>query len=182
VSGGGEYWHSDGPWSQPPSAVTILLCFESSFGSGQTLFVDMRAVFDGLPEHFQRDLAQCMGSYPCRAIYERELGYLGIADQEKLSELRDLTHPIVRPHPVTGRKALYLNEKWLESIEGMSPDESQHLLTELYNISSTNDSLYSHHWRTGDLLVWDNASMMHKALPTESGAVKTTHRVTIAGI
>jgi len=181
VSGGGEYWHSDGPWSELPSAVTILLCFEAGVGSGQTLFVDMRSVFDNLPKHHQRELATRMGCYPCRAIYERELSYMGIADQEKLAELHDLIHPIVRSHPVTGRKALYLNEKWLSAIENMTPDESRLRLAELYKISSSDASLYTHSWKTGDLLVWDNASMMHKALPTEPGSIKTTHRVTIAG-
>ncbi|MEQ1949716.1 MAG: TauD/TfdA family dioxygenase [Bryobacteraceae bacterium] len=182
VSGGGEYWHSDGPWSATPSSATLLLCFEASEITGSTHFVDMRDVYSGLPQETQRELKSRIGLYPCRSIYENELALLGLADPEKLTELRDLTHPLVRKHPTTGQQALYLNEKWLTAIADTTESESRALMDRLYGAVAAHSSLYVHRWNAGDLLVWDNVSMIHKARPTPVGSVKITHRVTIAGV
>lgn len=181
VAGGGEYWHSDGPWSVVPSSATLLLCRMAPDRGGETLFVDMREAFDALPDRRRTSLLTLKARYPCREIYQRELDQMGIRDPDKLAELQDLTHPLVRTHPQTGRKALYLNEKWLERIEGMAPSDSRDLLDGLLMAATDRTCVYGHRWTIGDLLVWDNISMMHKALPPAQGAVKTTYRITIKG-
>jgi taurine dioxygenase len=181
VDGGGEYWHSDGPWSETPSAATLLLCETAPDSGGETLFVDMHRAFDDAPQELQARLLRLRGRYPCRAIYQRELTLMGLQDPEKLVALSDLTHPIVRPHPRSGRPALYLNEKWLESVEGLPAAESKALLASLLALATRPERIYAHRWQVGDLLVWDNASMMHKALPPAEGATKKTYRITIKG-
>lgn len=181
VNGGGEYWHSDGPWSETPSATTLLLCETAPERGGETLFVDMRRAIDDAPQELQAKLLGLKGLYPCRAIYQRELELMGLQDPEKLSGLSDLTHPIVRLHPRTGRRALYLNEKWMEGVEGLSAAESESLLTSLLAFATQPERIHSHHWHAGDLLVWDNVSIMHKALPPADGTAKTTYRITISG-
>jgi taurine dioxygenase len=181
VKGGGEYWHSDGPWSKSPSAATLLLCQAAPDEGGETLFVDMRGAFDAAPETLRARLLGLKGRYPCRAIYQRELTLMGLEDPEKLAALSDLTHPLVRLHPRNHRKALYLNEKWLEGVEGLPAGESEALLGSLLALATASERIYAHRWSAGDLLVWDNASMMHKALPPAERATKTTYRITIGG-
>ena len=181
VSGGGEYWHSDGPWSKNPSAATLLLCEIAPERGGETLFTDMRTVADTLLPMLEDDLNGLIGNYPCRSIYLRELEQMGLKDPDKLTVLQDLTHPLIRHHPSTGRRALYLNEMWLESIVGMSARDSKSYLSKLLSIATTPTLVYAHRWKVGDLLIWDNVSMMHKALPPQEGATKTTFRMTIRG-
>lgn len=181
VSGGGEYWHSDGPWSATPSAVTLLLCEIAPSGGGETLFTDMREVVDSAPPELRAKLEPLVGNYPCRAIYQRELEQMGLRDPDKLAELQDLCHPIVRRHPRNGRSALYLNEKWLVNVIGLSDEESTELLTALLDMSTDPDGVYAHTWQANDVLIWDNVAMMHKALPPAEGSSKKTYRITIKG-
>jgi len=181
VSGGGEYWHSDGPWSKTPSAATLLLCEIAPSGGGETLFTDMREVVDTAPPGLKAKLEPLVGNYPCRAIYQRELDQMGLKDPDKLAGLQDLSHPLVRRHPRNGRSALYLNEKWLENVIGLSEEESTELLDALLDIATEPDRVYAHTWRANDVLIWDNVAMMHKALPPAEGASKKTYRITIKG-
>jgi taurine dioxygenase len=85
---------------------------------------------------------------------------------------------VVRSHPRTGRPALYLNQQWLREIQG-KPDGA--LLERLYATATADGNVYRHHWLAGDLLLWDNAAVMHRALPPAPGSLKTTRRITIAG-
>jgi taurine dioxygenase len=78
-------------------------------------------------------------------------------------------------------ETLKLNEKWLESVEGLRAGESEALLASLLAFATRPERIYAHRWQVGDLLVWDNALMMHKALPLAEGATKTTYRITIKG-
>lgn len=181
VAGGGEYWHSDGPWSKTPSAVTLLLCEIAPSGGGETMFTDMRAVIDAFPSNFKAKIAPLMASFPCRAIYRRELKQMGLKDPDKLAELQDLSHPLVRRHPRNGRSALYLNEKWLENVIGLTDSDSAELLDKLLSMATEPDRVYTHAWQPNDVLIWDNVAMMHKALPPSDGARKKTYRITIKG-
>jgi taurine dioxygenase len=159
----------------------LLLCFEAPARGGQTLFVDMRRALLSLQEADRIAITGRFGIYPCREIYLRELEAMGLEDHERVLRLKELRHPLVRRHPETGEPALYLNEKWLTSIDGVPIEQGSALLGRLYNTATGASVTYAHNWNVGDLLIWDNASTMHKALPTEQGA-KTTHRITIAGI
>lgn len=181
VAGGGEYWHADGPLTQPPTALTFLLCEVAPSSGGYTWFADMRQAFDQLDPIEAADLADKWGIYPCREIASRELSAAGVPDAERerqMAELSDLRHPIVRLHPLTGRPALYLNQQWLTSIDGESDDK---LLKDLYRRAVQPQNTYCHTWQPGDILVWDNAAVMHRAEAPAEGASKTTCRITIAG-
>lgn len=181
VSGGGEYWHSDGPWSKPPSAATLLLCEIAPSVGGETLFTDMREVVDTAPPVLKAKLEPLVGNYPCRAIYQRELDQMGLKDPDKMAELQDLSHPLVRRHPRNGRSALYFNEKWLENVIGLSREESTELIDALLDMATEPDRVYTHKWQANDVVIWDNVAMMHKALPPAEGVSKKTYRITIKG-
>jgi taurine dioxygenase len=179
VNGAGAYWHSDGPWSDPPCAATILLCVEAPERGGETLFADMRAALDRLPAELRRRIGGLRGWFPCREIYAAELEALGLEDDEKLAGLRDLEHPLVREHPVTGTRGLHLNEQWLRGVVGMSPAMGAELLEGLYAVATDPQFVYRHTWRAGDVVVWDNASMIHKGATSTTGR-KVTKRVTVS--
>ena len=183
VGSGGEYWHSDGPLTPTPTAVTLLLCREAPRSGGETLFADMRRAYDTLDPAVRDRVERRRGRYPCREIGLREMRLAGIPEEEqrhRLTTLHDLSHPIVRPHPNTGRKALYLNQQWLQGFDD-DPADTEELLPLLYAHATREDNVYRHHWCSGDLLVWDNDSVMHRALPPGDGARKITRRITVAG-
>jgi taurine dioxygenase len=160
VSTGG-YWHADGPLEDPPCRATLLICDEAPGAGGATLFADMRAAYERLPDELAARVATLRGRFPCRGRPRHE-------------------HPLVRSHPVTGRHALYLNEHWLRGVAGLSAEASRAILDALYAVATDPRFVYEHRWRPGDLLVWDNAIVLHKATPAPIGR-KVTRRVTIRG-
>ena len=158
----GEYWHADGPLADPPGKATLLVCDEAPGPTGATQFVDMRAAFERLPSELAARVATQHGRYPCHGRPR-------------------LSHPLVRTHPVTGRRALYLNERWLRGVAGCSAAESDAILSALYAVATDPAFVYEHSWRAGDLLAWDNAVVMHRAVPAVYGARKVTRRITVRG-
>lgn len=175
----GGYWHTDGAWSDPPTAITLLFCDEAPRAGGETVFVDMRAVHDTLPPTLQHRIAGLRCHYPCREVYAEDLEAQGLTDPAKLAELRTLQHPLVRVHPTERRRALYLHERLLRSVVGLDADSSHALLRQLWAASTSGRHQYRHRWSAHDLLIWDNYSVMHKALPAGPGERKITRRVTI---
>lgn len=181
VAAGGEYWHADGPLTEVPTALTFLWCERAPAAGGETLFADMRRALDRLAPADRERAGSARGRYPCREIALREMRDAGVPQDEqdaKLAELRDLTHPVVRRHPRTGRAALYLNQQWMTGVLG---EDDGALLDRLYAAATHPENVYRHAWRPQDLLLWDNAAVMHRALPPTPGSHKTTRRITIAG-
>jgi taurine dioxygenase len=110
-----------------------------------------------------------------RVVQEPELS------EQQLQSVPDVETPLVRTHPVTGRKGLFVNEAHTSHIPGMTPAESESLLGELYRHITQSEFLYTHSWRPGDLLMWDNAAVQHKAtfdydLPMRRLMYRTTVR------
>ena len=138
----------------------------------------MREVVDTAPPD-RAKLEPLHGNYPCRAIYQRELDQMGLKDPDKLAELQDLAIPSSAYIPRNFRSALYLNEKWLENVIGLSEEESAELLARLLDMATDPGRIYAHTWKANDVLIWDNVAMMHKALPPAEGASKKTYRITI---
>ncbi|MFH9426181.1 TauD/TfdA dioxygenase family protein [Streptomyces sp. NPDC017529] len=189
ASAGGRYWHADGAFAERPTAVTALLCVEAPASGGDTLFADMRAALASLPDEVRAQAAGHRGYYPAKEIARRDMERarmmrtVVMTDEEqaaKLAELQNVHHPLVRRHPVTGKQALYLNEHWLARVEGLTDADSERLLATLYEAATRESHVYRHTWTEGDVLVWDNALVMHKALPAANGTRKVTYRCTIA--
>jgi taurine dioxygenase len=175
----GFYWHTDGAWSDPPTAVTVLYCQEAPQAGGETLFVDMRAVFDALGPELQERVAGLRGRYACREVYAEDLRAQGLSDPVKLAELADLEHPLVRIHPAGGRRALCLHGRLLKSVIGLASESSDALLSQLWAVTTNGRYQYRHTWSDHDLVIWDNSSVIHRALSSGPGARKITRRVTV---
>jgi taurine dioxygenase len=182
----GFTWHSDTSYRRRPSRCSLLYAKEVPQRNGQplgdTVFANAIAAYEALPESTKQRLAGL------KAIH-RYSTRRRVADsprpkltQAQLDETPDIAHPIVRTHPYTGRKSLYVTAGECVGIEGMPDEEAVDLIAELDTHCVRPEFLYRHKWQVGDLLMWDNTSSMHLAicdyaLPER----RLMHRTTVIG-
>jgi taurine dioxygenase len=199
--GAGMHWHSDHTYQEAPASATFLYAIEVPPEGGDTLFINNYAAYESLPEdvkqrieglraihhyHTQEHLytAESSVSEEMRqkiAAHGQEEGATKTVIKQSQTEIPDVTHPIVRTHPVTGRKALYLNEALAIGIEGMPEQEGKELLQFLCDWAVNHTELYRHKWQVGDVVVWDNPSMMHTGTFTDPKYPRTHYRLTTTG-
>jgi taurine dioxygenase len=183
----GAGWHSDWSFQAAPPAATILHSKVVPPVGGDTLFVDAVRAYEALSPTMQTLLAPLQAVHSARQSY----GTQGVfaKDTEKrtmqiiVSEEADgsLTHPLVRTHPVTGKKALYVSPVYTVGIEGMTPQEAKAILGFLFAHLTQEAFIYRHRWREQMLLMWDNRCTMHFAEGGYDGHLRLMHRTTVAG-
>ncbi len=177
----GQQWHSDHSQTICPSMASLLHAHELPEVGGETMFTNMYMAFDTLSPGMQH-LLQGM-----RAVHTVvNAGHLrGISDESRRQkELRNppVLHPVVRVHPETGRKALYVSEMLTSRFEHLTEQESAPLLEYLFKHSTQPEFVYRHQWRKHDLLMWDNRCTMHLALMDYDHAqLRRLFRTTILG-
>lgn len=157
----GENYHTDhSNFPAPPKATTLHAVALPEFG-GDTQFVDVRAAFDDLPDATKRRLVTLHSPH----VYESSQSPRKMAalSPEERAKVPQTVQPLVIRHPENGRSALYLNTGRMEGIEGMPPDEAFKLVDELYAHATQSKYEYRHQWRPGDMVIWDNRSVMHQA-------------------
>jgi len=182
----GFTWHTDTSYRRRPSRCSLLYAKEvphrDGVPLGDTVFANTIAAYEALPETMKKriDGLKAVHRYSSRRR---------VADSprpkltgEQLAETPDISHPIVRTHPYTGRKSLYVTAGECVGIEGMPEDEAVDLIAELDTHCVRPEFLYRHKWQIGDLLMWDNATSMHLAicdyaLPER----RLMHRTTVIG-
>ncbi|HZZ67289.1 MAG TPA: TauD/TfdA family dioxygenase [Phenylobacterium sp.] len=183
----GAGWHSDWSFQAAPPAATLLHSKVVPPVGGDTLFVDACRAYEALSPAMQRMLD------PLRAIHSARQAYgsKGVFSRETekrtlqivVSEEADaaLTHPLVRTHPVTGRKALYVSPVYTVGIEDLTPEEARAILGFLFAHLTQEEFIYRHKWREQMLLMWDNRCTMHFAEGGYDGHLRLMHRTTVAG-
>jgi taurine dioxygenase len=183
----GAGWHSDWSFQAQPPAATLLHSEVVPPVGGDTLFCDCSRAYEALSPTFQAMLA------PLQAIHSagRAYGTKGVFAKETekrtlqiiVSEEADksLTHPLVRTHPVTGRKALFISPVYTVGIEGLAAAETQAILGYLFAHMTQAQFIYRHRWRPKMLLMWDNRCTMHLAEGGYDGHLRLMHRTTVAG-
>ena len=183
IDNGGAYWHSDISYKAKPPMGSLLYSLEVPPEGGDTLYADMYAAYGALGEDIKRriDGLRAVHGYEARFAKMAEGGKRPDLTPEQLAEVPEVTHPIVRTNPETGRKALYVNEGFTLGIEGMPMDEGRALLDELNAHATKPDFVYAHRWRVGDLVFWDNRATMHCATAYDTSYARTMHRTTIQG-
>ena len=124
------------------------------------------AAYDALPAEMKTRLAGLEATHSYTARYERmkKGGKRVDLEDDQKQAVPEVVHPVVRTHPVTGRKCLYVNEGFTVGIVGMPKDESDALLGDLYRHVTDPRFMYRHRWQVGDLLMWDNCSTQHNAI------------------
>jgi taurine dioxygenase len=158
----GEGYHTDHSNAAEPPKATVLLAVQLPDRGGDTQFVNMHNAYAGLPAAVRQriDGLQAVHVYQSR-FSERKLMALSETAREHLPAA--VRHPLVRTHPESGRKAIYLNPIRIEAIIGMAEGEALALLEELLAHATQPQYEYRHQWRPGDLVMWDNRCLLHKA-------------------
>ncbi|MEO8202588.1 MAG: TauD/TfdA family dioxygenase [Betaproteobacteria bacterium] len=182
----GQYWHTDLSYMNRPSMGSLLLCREMPEIGGDTMFANMYLAWDTLSETMRGFLEGLSAVHDYSHAYDTYFAHLKERPPltpEARAKTPPVEHPMVRVHPTTGRKALYVNPGFTKGIVGMPKEESQPILDFLFRHSTRQEFIYRHKWQVGDMIFWDNRCVMHYALADYDFSVRRhMHRTTIAGV
>ena len=175
---GNELWHSDSSFRAVPAKYSLLSARAIPSKGGNTEFADMRAAYDALEDETRAEVEDLICEHSL--IYSR--GLLGFADftEEEKVAFAPVRQRLVRTHPVTGRKSLFLASH-AGTIVGWPMPEARALLRDLVEHATQRQFVYVHQWRQYDLVMWDNRQTMHRARRYKSDEVRDMRRTTIAG-
>ncbi len=182
-----ENWHSDWSFQDTPPAGTCLFGITIPPVGGDTLFANQHAALDAMPEDLRARLTGKMAIHSARGGYAPD-GLYGTADQAtgrsmhiRPSEnaLRTQLHPLIRPHPETGRAGVFGCPGYIIGIDGVDEAEAAELLREMYDFQTRDDFQYRHEWQPDMLVMWDNRSVLHRATGGYDGHHRLLHRTTI---
>lgn len=169
---GTECWHSDGSFFPEPPGIAILNARVIPPAGGDTMFANTYAAYDTLSDRMKQLL------HGLRCIHvDTVFAKSGI----EAANAPDQSYPVVRTHPVTGRKCLYVNPMFSSHFDGMTKEESKGLLQYLFDHSSRHEFVYRHQWRAGDLVMWDNRCTLHYAVHDYGNAERVMHRTSVGG-
>lgn len=188
--GGG--WHTDHSYDVEPAMGSILVARELPESGGDTLFASMYAAYDALDDKMKAKLDGLQATHSAKHIFGtsaqsyyaqsdsgEETGRIGNAGAADV--LPDVTHPVVITHPLSGKKALYVNMAFTTGIVGMDAAESKALLDTLYAHIMKQEFVYRFQWKPGSIAFWDNRSTWHWAMNDYHGQRRIMHRITIEG-
>lgn len=185
----GQYWHSDLSYIRNPSRCSLLLAREipevDGRVLGETLFASAAYAHDTLPQGLRERLETltALHGYSYRYELQNAAGLRGKLSQEQLNTVPDVQHPVICSHPITGRKVLFVNEGFTHTLEGVDAEEGRALLRQLFDHITRPEALYQHNWRVGDLLMWDNWLVQHRAIRNYEWPLRRLmHRTTVAGV
>jgi taurine dioxygenase len=167
-------FHSDQCYVEHPPAGTMLYSIEVPSQGGDTMFASMYAAYDTLPEPMKARLEGLRGVN----YYDPTSDYV-VRKGPPSPKALTWTHPVIRIHPATGRKALYVNRLMTFEIEGMPADEGGKLLDYLFNHQEQRQFVYQHVWRPGDVILWDNRCTLHARTDFSPNERRLLRRITV---
>ena len=176
---GNRLWHSDSSFKRVPAMASLLSGREVPPEGGETEYADLRGAWDALPADRQRRLPSLVAEHSF--VYSRGLiGYDQFTDAERAA-VPPVPQAVVRTHPATGRKSLYLGSH-ASHILGRPVEEGRALLRELLEFATQPRFVYRHVWRQHDLVMWDNRCALHRGRPWDERRYRRVmHRTTVAG-
>lgn len=183
----GAGWHSDWSFQARPPAATLLRSEVVPPVGGDTLFADCAAAYEALSLPMREMLSglravhSASRAYGTKGVFARETEKRTMEIIVSSEAEKTVSHPLVRTHPVTGRKALFVSPVYTVGIEGMTGPESAAILGFLFQHMTDARFVYRHKWRPGMLLMWDNRCTMHFAEGGYDGHLRVMHRTTVAG-
>jgi taurine dioxygenase len=180
-----DHWHSDETFRLTPPMGSILRCLCRPETGGETLWADMCAAYENLSAKMQNFLSGLEAIHDFKN-FRHKFDHLPSRERHaKLAqmeeELPNPAHPVIRTHPVTKRKALFVNEQFTIAIKDMREDESRALLDFLYAQARIPEFQFRFHWETDSMVFWDNRGLQHYAANDYYPQRRTMHRVTIKG-
>lgn len=181
ITKGGMHWHSDLSYKPRPALATLLYAVECPPQGADTQFASMYEAYSALPETTRSRVRGL------RAVHDRNYRYSALYPSrppltpEQIAKVPPVEHPLVRIHPATGRPALFVARDVVSHIIGMDQAGGRALIEELEAFSTQSRFIYSHKWRAGDVLVWDNRCTLHRATPYDPAYRRTLYRTQVKG-
>ena len=154
-------WHSDVTWREAPSLGSVLRAIEVPPVGGDTLFADMELAYESLSPAMQQWVCTLTATHDIARVFA---GRLGKTAEELHEKYPPQHHPVVRTHPETGRRSLYVNTGFTTHIDGLSPKESDWLLAHLYSQAAVPERQCRFRWAPDSIAFWDNRSCQHLSL------------------
>jgi alpha-ketoglutarate-dependent 2,4-dichlorophenoxyacetate dioxygenase len=174
---GNRLWHTDSSFKAIPARYSLLSARKIPGDGGETQYADMRAAYDALPEDLKEELEGLVAEHS--ALYSRStIGFTDFSEEER-TMLQPVPQLLVRVHPGSRRKTLYLasHAGW---IQGMPVPEARLLLLDLMERATQREFVYTHYWRVGDLVMWDDRCTMHRARDFDMRQMRDMHRTTVS--
>ncbi len=192
---GGSVWHSDLSYMNEPSLGSLLYAIDVPHTGGDTEWANMYLAYEKLPDDLKTRIAGLRAVHQFDQNDNPRLGppsgmtaeqLKGSIWEKKTAEIKartpDAVHPVVRVHPQSRRKALFVNRRFTIRIEGMDPDAGEALLLELFEYCEHPGNVYRHRWAKGDLVMWDNRCTIHLACGgVPDSQIRTMQRTTVRG-
>ena len=177
-----DFWHTDITFMNRPAMASMLRSLVVPEAGGDTMWSDTRAAYEALAPSLQK-LCDGLSAYHFEPYYAQAVaeGHGNVWEGKKLTRLLPATHPVVRVHPETGRKNLFVNPKFTVRIIDMPAAQSDGLLELLYQHMTRPEFVVRYHWRPDTLAVWDNRATMHFGIFDYEGDSRVMHRVTLRG-
>jgi len=172
-------WHTDRSYMPRPAKATFLYGLEVPTVGGDTLFANATMAYDALPDDVRHRIDRLNAIHSVE--HSRRTGGVMLATEYELKKAPPVRHPLARPHPATGRKAIYCGcHAW--KVEGLPDDEGRALLDYLIGFAVEERFLYRHKWRTRDLLMWDNRCVFHAATDYDTAKeLRVLYRTVVEG-
>jgi taurine dioxygenase len=175
----GRYWHSDLSYKAEPSLGSLLCSKVLPAEGGDTLFASMIAAYERLPAPLRARIDGLSAEHDYAARMQKQ-GRPDLSPAQR-AEVPPVVHPVVRVHPETGKRALFVNEGFSTRILGIPEDESRAILDQLFAAAIEPGIIYRHKWRAGDMVMWDNRAAIHLAAGCPPEMARTMYRTTIQG-
>ena len=181
----GWFWHSDFSYQEIPAQASIMHTLESPDAGGDTMFASAGAAFDALSPTLQRFLEKLTAIHDFQlgsSRVQNKLNKQQLIKQKHFDDRPPVSHPVVRIHPDTGRKTLFVDPGYTDYIEQLTREESDNMINYLADHVTQPQFVYRHHWEPGDILCWDNRGAWHCAIGDYSDDDRRLmHRVTVKG-
>jgi alpha-ketoglutarate-dependent taurine dioxygenase len=174
-----QLWHTDSSYRPMPCVGSLLHGIEISRTGGQTQFINMYQVYEDLPDSLRRQVNNRRARHDFANLHRlRDLRPL---TEEEKAAMPPVWQPMVRRHPVTGRKSLYISPIYNDAVEGMDDADARRLIDDLTEFAAQPSYMYAHQWEPDDVLMWDNRCTVHAVTPHDPTERRVMHRTTVVG-
>jgi alpha-ketoglutarate-dependent taurine dioxygenase len=181
----GQYWHSDCSYMEKPTLASLLYALEIPSYGGDTMFTSTVRAYEELSDRMKDLLAGLKAVHDYTLAYEQYFAWFSDRpplSPEQKAKVPPVVHPVVRTHPDTGKKVLFVNPGFTRHIVGMSEAESRAILGFLFEHTVQPHMMYRHRWSKGDLVIWDNRATWHLAVADyDMAEPRHMHRTSIQG-
>lgn len=183
VSGTGAYWHTDCSFEPKPLPMTTIYPIVFPVNARGTLYTDMVQLYEKMPARLRVYVDGVNAIHAGQLRYKVQESDIDCSLKELLErinrEVPPVKHPAVIEHPITGERSLYLNSGFTVALEGLSHEENQRRLAELFEYIESPEHVYTHKWSEGDLIMWDNRTLNHMSSKNDPGALSKSYRIGI---